>query len=161
MQYCKRLAKALTTGSKACNLTKQILLVLLKMIEFLTLILSLANAYLYISCIHISKNVCDIICDPDCDGQLLTNKQTTEQYSFAVSNASYRLRSGMSWIQQKESKSRILSSIQTSYDSLQSRKIQGQHHRAYKWQFGRNVDSISGRLGSMKVSRRKKGGSLI
>lgn len=52
---------------------------------------SLANVY-----ICIFKGVRDIVCSVDYDAQLLTNKQTTKQHSFTVSNASYKLRFGMS-----------------------------------------------------------------
>ena len=79
---------------------------------------SQANVYLYIF-----KGIRDTVCGVDCDAQLLINKQTTKQHSFSVSNASYELRSGMSWVQQKELKSRAYSGIQASYDRLQSRKV--------------------------------------
>ncbi|KAI8374079.1 hypothetical protein EDC96DRAFT_562794 [Choanephora cucurbitarum] len=73
--------------------------------------------------VGIDSGVRDIVCGVDCDAQLLTNKQTTKQHSFNVSNASYKLRSGMFWVQQKELKSRAQSGIQASYDRLQSRKV--------------------------------------
>ncbi|KAI9483493.1 MAG: hypothetical protein EXX96DRAFT_606491 [Benjaminiella poitrasii] len=61
-----------------------------------------------------------IVCDVDCDPEELTNKQTAKLHSFSISNSSYRVRSGMSWLRQKALKRRAESNIQASYDRLLS-----------------------------------------
>ncbi len=71
----------------------------------------------------------DVATDSEANTAILQNltdpitNQLNEQHSFSVSNASYKLRSGMSWIKQKELKNRASTNIQASYDRLLSRKI--------------------------------------
>ncbi|RCH90497.1 hypothetical protein CU097_010712 [Rhizopus azygosporus] len=71
--------------------------------------------------IGIDPGVRDIIYAVDCDVDELVDKRSTKQHSFAYSNASYKLRSGMNWIKQKELASRLNSDIQASYDQLKTR----------------------------------------
>ncbi|RCH81751.1 hypothetical protein CU097_002052 [Rhizopus azygosporus] len=71
--------------------------------------------------IGIDPGVRDIIYAIDCDADELVDKRSTKQYSFAYSNTSYKLRSGMNWIKQKELASRLSSDIQASYDQLKTR----------------------------------------
>ncbi|GAA5817500.1 hypothetical protein MFLAVUS_011048 [Mucor flavus] len=73
--------------------------------------------------IGIDSGICDIVCGVDCDPRGLTNKQTTKQHSFAVSNYYYKMSSGMEWPKQKELKNRASSNIEARYDRLQTRKI--------------------------------------
>ena len=72
--------------------------------------------------VGIDPGVRDIVCGVDCDPQELTNRKTTKAHSFSVSNSSYKMRSGMSWIKQKELTNRARSGIQESYERLGSRK---------------------------------------
>ncbi|CEG83367.1 hypothetical protein RMATCC62417_17297 [Rhizopus microsporus] len=71
--------------------------------------------------IGIDPGVRDITYTIDCDADELVDKRSTKQHSFAYSNASYKLRSGMNWIKQKELASRLNSNIQASYDQLTTR----------------------------------------
>ncbi|CAO0801449.1 unnamed protein product [Mucor circinelloides] len=73
--------------------------------------------------VGIDPGVRDIICGVDCDSGEMNNKQTTKEHSFFISNSSYKLRSGMSWLKQKELQSRTQTNIQASYDRLQTRKV--------------------------------------
>lgn len=65
----------------------------------------------------------DIVCGVDCEPEELTNQQTTKLHSFAVSNSSYKMRSGMEWLKQRELKSRASSNMQASYDRLSTRNV--------------------------------------
>ncbi len=71
----------------------------------------------------ILKGIRDIVCGIDCDPGYLTSKQTTKQHSFSISNSSYKMRSGMEWLKQKELRNRAGTNIQVCYDRLQTRKI--------------------------------------
>ncbi|GAA5799662.1 hypothetical protein HPULCUR_005078 [Helicostylum pulchrum] len=73
--------------------------------------------------IGIDPGVRDIVCAVDCTPQELTNKYTTKEHSLSISNASYKLRSGMQWINQKELQSRNKERMQDSYDRLKSSKV--------------------------------------
>ncbi|KAI8366409.1 hypothetical protein EDC96DRAFT_591807 [Choanephora cucurbitarum] len=90
----------------------KILLILLKMIELLALILVSINMDGYE--VSSQRGV-------DCNVQLLTNKQTIKQHTFDVSNASLKLPSGLSWIQQKkvEKLSLINCKVCTNKDVMQ------------------------------------------
>jgi len=65
----------------------------------------------------------DIICGVNCDSGEMNNKQTTKEHTFFISNSSYKVRSEMSWLKQKELKSRARTNIQASYDCLQTRSV--------------------------------------
>ncbi|CEI97629.1 hypothetical protein RMCBS344292_11759 [Rhizopus microsporus] len=71
--------------------------------------------------IGIDLGVRDMIYAIDCDADELVDKRSTKQHSFAYSNTSYKLRSGVNWIKQKELASRLSSDIQASYDQLKTR----------------------------------------
>ncbi|GAA5804344.1 hypothetical protein HPULCUR_009832 [Helicostylum pulchrum] len=80
--------------------------------------------------IGIDSGVRDIVCAVDCTPQELTNKYTTKEHSLSISNASYKLRSGMQWINQKELQSHLKSSkVSNTYEIRQFLNSVYQEHK--------------------------------
>ncbi|KAI9478164.1 MAG: hypothetical protein EXX96DRAFT_539293 [Benjaminiella poitrasii] len=73
--------------------------------------------------VGIDPGVRDIVCAIDCPQNELKNKNTVNGHAISISNKSYKVRSGMEWIRNRELQNRNTSNIQGSHDRLETRKI--------------------------------------
>ncbi|KAF1803673.1 hypothetical protein FB192DRAFT_1341289 [Mucor lusitanicus] len=64
----------------------------------------------------------DVVAAVDCPTDEIINREDVRQHVVSVSNASYKQRSGMAWINQRELQSRHRADMQPVYDQLASSK---------------------------------------